>query len=148
MELVSEAIAFAVQAHDGMRRKKGDVPYILHPLEAAVIVGTMTSDQHLIAAAVLHDVVEDTDYTLEDLSKMGYPSEVIDVLRLLTHDPEVPYFDYVKAISVNPIAKQVKLADLAHNSDLSRMDESEIDDRAIARTEKYKKAIDILNGLK
>ena len=57
MELVSEAIAFAVKAHDGMRRKKSDAPYILHPMEAAVIVGTMTDDQHLIAAAVLHDVV-------------------------------------------------------------------------------------------
>ena len=67
MELVSEAIIFAAKAHDGMRRKKSDVPYILHPMEAAVIVGSMTSDQHVIAAAVLHDVVEDTDITLEDL---------------------------------------------------------------------------------
>ena len=59
MEFVSEAIAFAVEAHDGMRRKKGSLPYILHPMEAAVIVGTMTEDQNIIAAAVLHDVVED-----------------------------------------------------------------------------------------
>ena len=56
MELASEAIAFAVKAHDGMRRKKSDAPYILHPLEAAVIVGTMSDDQNLIAAAALHDV--------------------------------------------------------------------------------------------
>ena len=61
MELVSEAIAFAVKAHDGMRRKKSDVPYVLHPMEAAVIVGTMTADQDVIAAAVLHDVAEDAD---------------------------------------------------------------------------------------
>ena len=67
MELVSEAIAFAVKAHDGMRRKKSEVPYILHPMEAAVIVGTMTDDQNLIAAAALHDVVEDTDTTIEDV---------------------------------------------------------------------------------
>ena len=60
MELVSEAIAFAVKAHDGMRRKKGNVPYILHPMEAAVIVSTMTEDQNLIAAAILHNVVEDS----------------------------------------------------------------------------------------
>ncbi len=64
MELVSEAIAFAVRAHDGMRRKKSDAPYILHPMEAAVIVGTMTDDQHVIAAAALHDVVEDADITI------------------------------------------------------------------------------------
>ena len=69
MELVSEAIAFAVKAHDGMRRKKSDVPYILHPMEAAVIVSTMTSDLHLIAAAVLHDVVEDAGVTIEEVEE-------------------------------------------------------------------------------
>ena len=69
MELVSEAIAFAVKAHDGMRRKKSEAPYILHPMEAAVIVGTMTDDQNLIAAAALHDVVEDTDITIEEIEE-------------------------------------------------------------------------------
>ena len=69
MELVSEAIAFAVKAHDGMRRKKSDAPYILHPLEAAVIVGTMTDDQNVIAAAVLHDVVEDAGIALEEIEE-------------------------------------------------------------------------------
>lgn len=69
MELVSEAIAFAVKAHDGMRRKKSEAPYILHPMEAAVIVGTMTNDQNLIAAAALHDVVEDADITIEEIEE-------------------------------------------------------------------------------
>ena len=69
MELVSEAIAFAVKAHDGMRRKKSDAPYILHPMEAAVIVGSMTDDQNLIAAAALHDVVEDADITIEEIEE-------------------------------------------------------------------------------
>ena len=69
MELVSEAIAFAVKAHDGMRRKKSDAPYILHPMEAAVIVGTMTDDQNLIAAAALHDVVEDAGITIEEIEQ-------------------------------------------------------------------------------
>jgi myo-inositol-1(or 4)-monophosphatase len=69
MELVSEAIAFATKVHDGMRRKKSDVPYILHPLEAASIVSTMTSDQNIIAAALLHDVVEDADVTIEEVGK-------------------------------------------------------------------------------
>ena len=67
MELVSEAIAFAVKAHDGMRRKKSDVPYILHPMEAAVIVSTMTDDQNVISAAVLHDVVEDADVSIDEI---------------------------------------------------------------------------------
>ena len=69
MELVSEAIAFAVRAHDGMRRKKSESPYILHPMEAAVIVGTMTDDQNLIAAAALHDVVEDAGITIEEIEE-------------------------------------------------------------------------------
>ena len=67
MELVSEAIAFAVKAHDGMRRKKSDVPYILHPMEAAVIVSTMTEDQAVISAAALHDVVEDAEVSIEEI---------------------------------------------------------------------------------
>ena len=67
MELVSEAIAFAVKAHDGMRRKKSEAPYILHPMEAAVIVGTMSDDQNLIAAAALHDVVEDAGVTIDEV---------------------------------------------------------------------------------
>lgn len=67
MELVSEAIVFAAKAHDGMRRKKSDAPYVLHPMEAAVIVGTMTDDQNLIAAAALHDVVEDAGVTIEKI---------------------------------------------------------------------------------
>ena len=72
MELVSEAIAFAARVHDGMRRKKSAAPYILHPMEAAVIVGTMTDDQNLIAAAALHDVVEDAGVTLEEVeAKFG-----------------------------------------------------------------------------
>jgi myo-inositol-1(or 4)-monophosphatase len=72
MELVSDAIAFAVKAHDGMRRKKSEAPYILHPMEAAVIVGTMTDDQNLIAAAVLHDVVEDAEVSIEEVeAKFG-----------------------------------------------------------------------------
>ena len=69
MELVSEAIAFAVKAHDGMRRKKSETPYILHPMEAAVIVGSMTDDQNLIAAAALHDVVEDAGITLDEIKE-------------------------------------------------------------------------------
>ena len=69
MELVSEAITYAVKVHDGMRRKKSGVPYILHPLEAAIIVGTLTDDQEIIAGAVLHDVVEDTEVAIEEIEE-------------------------------------------------------------------------------
>ena len=69
MELTSEAIIFAVNAHDGMRRKQSELPYILHPMEAAVIVGSMTSNQEVIAAAVLHDVVEDAGISPETIEE-------------------------------------------------------------------------------
>ena len=85
MELVSEAIAFAVKAHDGMRRNKSGVPYILHPMEASVIVGTMTDDQNLIAAAVLHDVVEDAGITLEEI-KEKFGQRVWELVRSETED--------------------------------------------------------------
>ena len=73
MELVSEAIIFATNAHDGMRRKKNESPYILHPLEAAVIVSTMTNDQEVIAAAALHDVVEDAGIKMETIEEKFGP---------------------------------------------------------------------------
>ncbi len=138
--LTKKALRLCFDAHKEQTDKTG-MPYVFHPFHLA----EQMTDEISTVCALLHDVVEDTDYTLEDLAEMGYPQEVIDVLQLLTHNPDVPYFDYVKAISVNPIAKQVKLADLAHNSDLSRMDESEIDEWAMARTEKYKKAIEMLS---
>lgn len=85
MELVSEAVAFAVKAHDGMRRKKSEIPYILHPMEAAVIVGTMTSDQNMIAAAALHDVVEDAEISIEDIeAKFG--KRVRELVEFETED--------------------------------------------------------------
>ena len=85
MELVSEAIAFAVKAHDGMRRKKSDAPYILHPMEAAVIVGTMTDDQNLIAAAALHDVVEDADINIEEI-EVRFGRRVRELVESETED--------------------------------------------------------------
>ena len=85
MELVSEAIVFAAKAHDGMRRKKSEVPYILHPMEAAVIVGTMTSDQELIAAAALHDVVEDAGITLAEIEEK-FGRRVRDLVASETED--------------------------------------------------------------
>ena len=85
MELVSEAIAFAVKVHDGMRRKKSNLPYILHPMEAAVIVATMTDDQNLIAAAALHDVVEDTGVTMEEIEEK-FGKRVRDLVASETED--------------------------------------------------------------
>ena len=85
MELVSRAMEFAIQVHDGMRRKTSDIPYILHPMEAAAIVGSLTADQEVIAAAVLHDVVEDTPTTIEEV-EANFGARVAELVAAETED--------------------------------------------------------------
>ena len=113
MELVSEAIAFAVKAHDGMRRKKSDAPYILHPMEAAVIVGTMTDDQNLIAAAALHDVVEDAGITIEEIEEK-FGARVRELVASETEDKraDLPPTDTWR------IRKEESLAVLENTNDI------------------------------
>jgi len=111
---------------------------VFHPFHLA----EQMTDEATTVTALLHDVVEDTDYTLEDLRAMGFPDAALDAIALMTHDPSVPYLDYVATIKSNPVARAVKLADLRHNSDLTRLDEA--DEKALARVEKYRKAISIL----
>lgn len=89
MELITKAVIFAARAHDGMYRKGGLSPYILHPLEAAAIVGSMTNDQQIIAAAVLHDVVEDTPVTREEILEQFGPR----VAELVMSETEDKYED-------------------------------------------------------
>ena len=138
-DLTKKALKLCFEVHREQTDKAG-LPYVFHPFHLA----EQMTDEISTVCALLHDVVEDSDCTLEALSEMGFPAEVTEVLSLLTHDPAVPYFDYVKKISANPIAKQVKLADLAHNSDLSRLDADGVDEWTLARVEKYKKAREIL----
>ena len=135
--LTKKALGLCFKAHKDQVDKTG-LPYVFHPFHLA----EQMDNELATVCALLHDVVEDTEYTFSDLFAMGFPQEVIDVLILLTHNPEIPYMDYVKKISANPIATQVKLADLKHNSDLTRLDE--IDEWAIKRTEKYETAIELL----
>ena len=141
VDIITRAFNFAKQAHKGVRRLSGE-PYIMHPIAVAQIVcEEIGLGSTSICAALLHDVVEDTDTTLDDLAKI-FPKEVTDAIALMTHDDSVPYLEYVKTIKSNPIASKVKLADLKHNSDLTRLDT--VDDKALERVEKYKKAINIL----
>lgn len=132
--LTKKALRLCFDAHREQVDKTG-LPYVFHPFHLA----EQMKDEYSTVCALLHDVVEDTDCTLEDLRSMGFPDAVVDALALLTHDPAVPYMDYVKVIATNPIARKVKMADLRHNSDLSRMDE--VDEWALKRNEKYKKAL-------
>lgn len=135
-ELTKKALKISFNAHKDQLDKSG-MPYVYHPFHLA----EQMDDEYSTCVALLHNVVEDTDMTLDDLSKI-FPKEVTDAIALMTHNDSVPYLDYVKEIKTNPIASKVKLADLKHNSDLTRLDT--VDDKALERVEKYKKAINIL----
>lgn len=116
-ELVKKACLILCDAHGG-DLDKGGYPYVFHPF----FLASQMEDEASVCTALLHDVIEDHGdrYSLESLSAQGFPGEVIEALRLLTHAPGVPYLDYVKAIAGNPIARKVKMADLRHNMDSTR----------------------------
>lgn len=113
--LTRKAMKFAYDAHHG-QVDAGGVPYVLHPVHLA----EQMEDEVSACVALLHDIVEDTDVTIEQLAQ-EFPQEVIQAVSLLTHDPQESYSDYVRKIRGNHIATVVKLADLAHNSDESRL---------------------------
>lgn len=140
--LTNKAMKIAYNAHHGQTDKSG-LPYIFHPYHLA----EQMTDETSTCVALLHDIVEDTPLSLDDLAQ-EFPPAVIDALRLLTHTPDIDYFDYVRAICRNPVARQVKLADLTHNLDKTRFAGcSAINaDTLSRRREKYAKARDILKG--
>ena len=136
-EMTKKAMKLCFQAHKDQVDKSG-MPYVFHPFHLA----EQMEDELTTAAALLHDVAEDSGYTFSDLRDMGFPEPVVEAVRMMTHDPAVPYLEYVAGLRSNPITRAVKLADLRHNSDLSRLDF--VDEKALARVEKYRKAIRIL----
>ena len=137
--LTKKALKLCFEAHKEQVDKTG-MPYVFHPFHLA----EQMDDEISTVCALLHDVIEDTDITVEMLDQMEFPQEVLAVLKLLTHDEAVPYMDYVKNISRNPIAKKVKIADLLHNSDVSRLDF--VDEYAVKRNQKYQEALRILTN--
>jgi (p)ppGpp synthase/HD superfamily hydrolase len=137
-EMTKKALEISFNAHKD-KTDKGGMPYVYHPFHVAEQM--KTEDEVIVA--LLHDVVEDTGMTIEDLRAKGFSEEVLSALRLLTHDKSEPYMDYIERIKANPLATAVKLADLRHNSDLSRL--SVVDDVARERVDKYAKAIAILS---
>ena len=133
------AMKLCFEAHKDQVDKSG-MPYVFHPFHVA----EQMKDEVTTIVALLHDVVEDTKYTLDDIAARGFGQDVVDALALMTHDKDVPYMEYVAKLKNNPVARAVKLADLAHNSDPTRLDV--IDEKAKERFDKYKKAIGILES--
>ena len=137
--LTKKAMKISFEAHKDQVDKCG-IPYVYHPFHVA----EQMADEITTCVALLHDVIEDTNTTIDDLKNDGFPDEVLDALELLTHKDNESYFDYVNRIKDNPIAKTVKLADLAHNMDLSRFDDPGA--KEYARKRKYERAVMLLKG--
>lgn len=135
--LTNRAMQIAYQAHHGQVDKCG-MPYIFHPFHLA----EQMDDEYSVCVALLHDILEDTCYPKEALAT-EFPQEIMDALDLLTHEEGVPYLEYVEKIKSNPLAKKVKLADLMHNTDSTRIP---LDGPAAQQRleEKYIKAFEIL----
>lgn len=133
------ALKLCFEAHKDQIDKSG-MPYVFHPFHLA----EQMADENTTIVALLHDVIEDTEYTLDDLRKFGFAEDVLSAISLMTHADDVPYMEYVVKIKTNSIAKAVKLADLKHNSDMSRLDRiTQIDEE---RAKKYKQAIELLEN--
>lgn len=131
-ELLSKAILIATNAHHGQFDKGGN-PYILHPL--AVMGLIEDADEELQSIAVLHDVIEDTKVTWQDLKEAGMTDRIIAAVRLLTKMPGQTYEEYKEGVFSNADAMRVKKADLTHNSDIRRL--KGISERDIERMAKY-----------
>ena len=137
--LLEEALLLAVRAHRG-QKDKGGTPYALHPLRLMLSLAEPVE----MIAAVLHDAVEDGDLTLEELRSTGFPDEVVCALDALTRRPEESYAEYLARVRENAVAVRVKVADLRHNLDESRVSNPTNRDRE--RWEKYRRAFVGLAG--
>lgn len=115
--LTKKALKICFDAHKDQVDKTG-MPYVFHPFHLAEQMDT----EDAVCVALLHDTVEDTDISFEDLINEGFNDNIINALKLLTHNDDAPYLEYVARIKENPLARKVKLADLRHNSDLTRID--------------------------
>jgi (p)ppGpp synthase/HD superfamily hydrolase len=133
--MLGKAIEIAATAHSG-QVDKGGKPYILHPLWVMDRVRHLGEDYMIVA--ILHDVMEDSEWTFSDLISEEFNQNVMYALSLLTHDPAVSYDDYIKVIATDPIAKAVKLRDLEHNTKVTRL--KGLRKKDFDRLEKYHRA--------
>ena len=138
MSTLEKAIRIAAQAHERQRDKAG-APYILHPLRVMMKMATEAEQ----ITAVLHDVVEDTDWTMEQLQQEGYNREILDALDCLARRDGEEYGDFIKRVKQNPLSVKVKVADLEDNLNISRL--KEVTEADAKRLEKYKQALRMLS---
>jgi len=130
MSDLQKALEIAVEAHNGQQGKDGS-PYVLHPIR--LMLSLESNDARI--AALLHDVVEDTPVAIDDLRSAGFSETVLEAIRLLTHLDHDDYDEYVEKLSKNPLARQVKLADLTDNMNIKRL--PEVREKDLQRLAKY-----------
>lgn len=136
---IEDAISVAARAHKGQKDKAG-APYLLHPLRMML---RMDSEAAMMAA-VLHDVVEDTDWTLHRLREAGFSKEVVEAVDCLTHREGESYEQFVRRVRANPIARRVKVADLEDNMNIRRI--GQLGAKDLERLEKYHRAWRVLTS--
>ena len=124
------ALKLAVEKHKNQTDKAGN-PYILHPLH---VMENVNSKEGKIVA-ILHDIIEDTDVTEDYLLKIGLSKRIVDAVVALTRSEDIDYQEYIKNLGSNPLAKEVKLADLEHNMDLKRL--PTLEEKDLERNRKY-----------
>lgn len=137
-EQTKKAMDIAYRAHHG-QVDKGGVPYVFHPCHLAEQMETETE----VVASLLHDVIEDSYYSITHLQAAGFSDEALEAVALLTHNKNEPYIDYIRRLSTNPVARKIKLADIQHNSDESRLAECSQEEITRLRN-KYATALEIL----
>ena len=142
MSTLSRAISIAAQAFEGHYDKAGR-PYILHCLHVMRMVQLGGGDDEAMSIAVLHDIIEDcTDWTPERLLEEGFSVRVVTALGCLTHIEGESYDDYIRRVATNQDARMTKLADLRHNSDITRL--KGLREKDFRRMEKYQRAYEFL----
>ncbi len=136
---LERAITIAAEAHAGQKDRAG-APYILHPIRLMI----QMDSENAMMASVLHDVVEDSVWTLDDLRKEGFSNEVLNAVDCLTHRDEEgeDYWDYIQRAKSDPIAIKVKLADLEDNLNSDRL--NEVTEKDEKRFDRYRKAQEML----
>lgn len=127
----NKALILAAYAHDG-QEDKGGHPYILHPIQVA----SRLIDEDAKVVALLHDVVEDSSIADADLRQF-FSNPICNAVEKLTKQSHISYSDYIDNISNNPLARLVKISDLLHNMDVSRVKPSQVDDKFIKNRQKY-----------
>jgi (p)ppGpp synthase/HD superfamily hydrolase len=137
---LERAIAIAAEAHAGQWDKAGN-PYILHPLR--VMLAVTATEERIVAA--LHDVVEDTPWTLEALRAEGFSNVVVAAVDAMTRRAGEDYFEFVRRAAAHPIARPVKIADLRDNMDMARIAAPTARDDA--RIDRYREALRMLREL-